>query len=98
MPLATAIAAGNRAMVKPSEFTPQTSQLLAATLMDTFPEARVAVATGDAAVGAAIAALPFDHLLFTGSTAVGRTVMRAASDNLVPITLELNLPRGVRGR
>jgi coniferyl-aldehyde dehydrogenase len=89
MPLATAIAAGNRAMVKPSELTPETSRLLAAMLSDTFPEEQAAVVTGDAAVGAAFAALPFDHLLFTGSTAVGRAVMRAASNSLVPVTLEL---------
>jgi coniferyl-aldehyde dehydrogenase len=89
MPLATAIAAGNRAMVKPSEFTPETSRLLAAMLAETFSEEQVAVVTGDAAAGAAFAALPFDHLLFTGSTAVGRAVMRAAAENLVPVTLEL---------
>ena len=89
MPLATAIAAGNRVMLKPSEFTPQTSRLLADMVRETFPEERAAVVTGDAAVGAAFAALPFDHLVFTGSTAVGRAVMRAASENLVPVTLEL---------
>src|SRR5262249_50698680 len=85
MPLATAIAAGNRAMLKPSEFTPETSGLLARMLAETFSEEQVTVVTGDAAVGAAFAALPFDHLLFTGSTAVGRAVMRAASENLVPV-------------
>jgi coniferyl-aldehyde dehydrogenase len=89
MPLATALAAGNRAMIKPSEFTPATSELLAAMLADTFSEDDVAVVTGDASVGAAFAALPFDHLFFTGSTAVGRAVMRAASEQLVPVTLEL---------
>jgi len=89
MPLATAIAAGNRAILKPSEFAPETSRLLAAMLADTFSEEQIAVVTGDAAVGAAIASLPFDHLLFTGSTALGRAVMRAASENLVPVTLEL---------
>jgi coniferyl-aldehyde dehydrogenase len=89
MPLATAIAAGNRAMIKPSEFTPATSALLAAMLGEIFSPEQVAVVTGDAAVGAAFTALPFDHLLFTGSTQVGRAVMRAASDNLVPVTLEL---------
>jgi coniferyl-aldehyde dehydrogenase len=89
MPLATAIAAGNRAMLKPSEFTPETSRLLAGLLADTFADEQAAVVTGDAAVGAGFAALPFDHLLFTGSTAVGRAVMRAASENLVPVTLEL---------
>ena len=89
MPLATALAAGNRAMIKPSEFTPETSALLGAVLRDIFPEEQVAVITGDATVGAAFTALPFDHLLFTGSTQTGRAVMRAASENLVPVTLEL---------
>lgn len=89
MPLATALAAGNRAMLKPSEFTPATSELLVRMLADIFPQEQVAVVTGDADVGAAFSALPFDHLLFTGSTPVGRKVMRAASDNLVPLTLEL---------
>ena len=88
-PLATAIAAGNRAMIKPSGFTPATSNLLAAMLADTFPEDQVAVVTGDAAAGAAFSALAFDHLLFTGSTPVDRAVMRAASENLAPVTLEL---------
>ncbi|MFL1873636.1 coniferyl aldehyde dehydrogenase [Hansschlegelia beijingensis] len=88
-PLATALAAGNRAMIKPSEFTPATSGLLVGMLADLFREDQVAVVTGDAAVGAAFSALAFDHLIFTGSTQVGRAVMRAASDNLVPVTLEL---------
>jgi coniferyl-aldehyde dehydrogenase len=89
MPLATAIAAGNRAMVKPSEFTPATSDLLSRMLAETFPEDQVAAVTGDASVGASFSALPFDHLIFTGSTTVGRAVMRAASDSLTPVTLEL---------
>jgi len=89
MPLATAIAAGNRVMVKPSEFTPATSALLARLLGEAFPQEQVAVVTGDASVGAAFSALAFDHLLFTGSTSVGRAVMKAASANLVPVTLEL---------
>ena len=89
MPLATAIAAGNRVMIKPSELTPATSTLLASLLAETFPQEQVAVITGDASVGAAFSALPFDHLIFTGSTAVGRAVMKAASDNLTPVTLEL---------
>ena len=89
MPLATAIAAGNRVMLKPSEFTPATNALLATMLGEIFPEEQVAVVNGDAAVGAAFSALPFDHLVFTGSTTVGRAVMKAASDNLVPVTLEL---------
>jgi coniferyl-aldehyde dehydrogenase len=89
LPLATAIAAGDRAMIKPSEFTPATSLLLTRMLSETFPEDQVAVVTGDAAVGQQFAALPFDHILFTGSTPVGRSVMRAASENLIPVTLEL---------
>ena len=89
IPLATALAAGNRAMIKPSELTPATSDLLVSLIAETFSEDEVAVITGDASVGAAFAALPFDHLFFTGSTAVGRAVMRAASEQLVPVTLEL---------
>ncbi len=89
MPLATALAAGNRAMVKPSEFTPVTSGVLEALVGETFTEDEVAVVTGDASIGAAFADLPFDHLFFTGSTAVGRAVMRAASKHLTPVTLEL---------
>ena len=89
MPVVTAIAAGNRVMLKPSEFTPVTNALLAKMLGEIFPEDQVAIVTGDAAVGAAFSALPFDHLVFTGSTPVGRSVMKAASDNLVPVTLEL---------
>jgi coniferyl-aldehyde dehydrogenase len=88
-PLATALAAGNRAMLKPSEMTPATTELLASMLAETFDEEQVAVVTGDAAVGKAFSSLPFDHLLFTGSIPVGRTIMRAASENLVPVTLEL---------
>ena len=88
-PLATAIAAGDRAMVKPSEHTPKTSELIVAMVREIFPEDQVAVVTGGSDVGEAFAALPFDHLVFTGSTSVGRAVMRAASANLVPVTLEL---------
>jgi coniferyl-aldehyde dehydrogenase len=89
VPLATAIAAGNRAMLKLSELTPATSALLAKMLGEIFPQEQVAVVSGGPEVGAAFATLPFDHLLFTGSTAVGKTVMQAASVNLVPVTLEL---------
>jgi coniferyl-aldehyde dehydrogenase len=89
MPLATAIAAGNRAMIKPSEFTPASSALLVQMLGEVFAPEQVAVVTGDAAVGQQFSALPFDHLIFTGSTPVGRAVMKAASENLVPVTLEL---------
>lgn len=89
MPLATAIAAGNRAMIKPSEFTPVTSELLTSMLGKIFSEEQVAVVTGGPEIGAAFSALPFDHLVFTGSTPVGKAVMKAASANLVPVTLEL---------
>ncbi len=89
VPLATAIAAGNHVFVKPSEHTPQTSAWLQRLLADVFPADRVAVALGGAELGAAFSALPFDHLVFTGSTAVGRKVMAAAAPNLTPLTLEL---------
>lgn len=89
MPLATAIAAGNRAMIKPSEYTPATGDLLAEMLGEIFPEEQVAVVTGGPDVGSAFSSLPFDHLVFTGSTPVGKAVMKAASANLVPVTLEL---------
>ena len=89
IPLATALAAGNRVMLKPSELTPRTAALLQRMMAELFPPEQVAVVTGDAQVGAAFSALPFDHLMFSGSTQVGRAVMRSASDNLVPVTLEL---------
>jgi coniferyl-aldehyde dehydrogenase len=89
IPLVTAIAAGNHVYLKPSEHTPRTSQWLRALLADVFPADRVAVALGDPALGARFSALPFDHLVFTGSTAVGRKVMAAAAPNLTPLTLEL---------
>lgn len=89
MPLATALAAGNRAMIKPSEFTPTTAELMASMLADVFQQDQVAVVTGDTQVGVAFSKLAFDHILFTGSTPVGRAVMRAARENLVPVTLEL---------
>jgi coniferyl-aldehyde dehydrogenase len=88
-PLAAALAAGNRVMLKPSEYTPATSALLTRLLGENFPDDQVAVVTGGADVGAAFAHLPFDQLIFTGSTTVGRAVMQAASENLVPVTLEL---------
>ena len=89
IPLATAIAAGNHVYLKPSEHTPRTSEFLRSLLAEVFPAERVAVALGGAEVGAAFATLPFDHLVFTGSTAVGRKVMAAAAPNLTPLTLEL---------
>ena len=89
IPLATAIAAGNHVYVKPSEHTPRTTEFLHSLLAEVFPADRVAVAAGAADVAGAFAALPFDHLVFTGSTAVGRKVMAAAAPNLTPLTLEL---------
>ncbi len=88
-PLAAALAAGNRAMVKMSELTPHTGELFARLVAEAFAPDELCVVNGDASVGAAFAALPFDHLLFTGSTAVGRHIMRAAAQNLTPVTLEL---------
>jgi len=89
IPLATAIAAGNHVYLKPSEHTPRSSAFLRELLAEAFPADRVTVAEGGAEVAAAFAALPFDHLVFTGSTAVGRKVMAAAAPNLTPLTLEL---------
>lgn len=88
-PLITALAAGNRAMIKLSEFTPHTNAVLKKMLAELFDDTVVAVVEGEADVAAAFSAQPFDHLLFTGSTTVGRHVMRAAADNLTPVTLEL---------
>jgi coniferyl-aldehyde dehydrogenase len=88
-PLAGVLAAGNRAMIKPSEHTPATSELMARMFAEAFTEDEIAVVTGGPEVGAAFAGLPFDHLLFTGATGVARHVMRAAAENLVPVTLEL---------
>lgn len=89
VPLVDALAAGNHAMLKPSEHTPRTSALLAELIADVFPPERVAVVQGAAGIAAAFAALPFDHLFFTGSTATGAKVMAAAAPNLTPVTLEL---------
>ncbi len=88
-PLATALAAGNRAMIKPSELTPHSSALLAELLHSAFHPDEVAVVQGGPDVAHAFACLPFDHLFFTGSTAVGRKVAEAAARNLTPTTLEL---------
>jgi coniferyl-aldehyde dehydrogenase len=88
-PLAGILAAGNRAIIKPSEFTPRTSALLARLIAETFHPSEVAIVHGEAAEGALFSAAPFDHLMFTGSTSVGRHVMRAAAENLTPVTLEL---------
>ncbi len=88
-PTIGALAAGNRVLLKPSELTPVTSALLRELVASRFAEGEFAVVLGDAEIGAAFTRLPFDHLFFTGSTAVGRHVARAAADNLTPVTLEL---------
>ncbi len=88
-PLTGMLAAGNRVMIKLSEFVPHTSALVARLVRGAFDEGEVAVFTGGPDVGSAFAALPFDHLFFTGSPRVGKLVMRAASENLTPVTLEL---------
>ncbi len=88
-PLAGVLAAGNRAMIKPSEFTPATSELMKTMFGKVFSEEEIAVITGGPEVGEAFSRLAFDHLIFTGATSIARHVMRAAADNLVPLTLEL---------
>jgi coniferyl-aldehyde dehydrogenase len=88
-PLVAAIAAGNHVMLKPSEHTPRTSALLATLLAKVFPPERVSVVQGEADVAILFSTLAFDHLLYTGSTAVGKLVMAAAAKNLTPVTLEL---------
>ncbi|TLP58212.1 MULTISPECIES: coniferyl aldehyde dehydrogenase [Pseudomonas] len=88
-PLTCALAAGNRVMLKLSEATPATGEALKALLGTVFPQDLVSVVLGDVAVGQAFARLPFDHLLFTGATGIGRQVMLAAAQNLTPVTLEL---------
>ncbi len=88
-PLAGVLSAGNRCMIKPSEYTPATSAAMAAGFAEEFDEEEIAVITGGPQTGADFAGLAFDHLLFTGATSVAKHVMRAASENLVPVTLEL---------
>jgi coniferyl-aldehyde dehydrogenase len=88
-PLAGILAAGNRAMIKPSEFTPATSEVMAEMVREAYDEKEVAIFTGGPEVGQAFSGLPFDHLLFTGATSIARHIMAAAARNLVPVTLEL---------
>jgi len=88
-PLVGALAAGNRVMLKLSESTPATGELLKVLLTKIFPEDLVCVVLGEAEVGMAFSKLPFDHLLFTGATSIGKHVMRAAAEHLTPVTLEL---------
>jgi coniferyl-aldehyde dehydrogenase len=89
VPAAAALAAGNRVMLKPSELSAHSSALLSELVAANFARDELAVVPGDASIGRSFAALRFDHLLFTGSTAVGRDVAIAAARNLTPVTLEL---------
>jgi len=89
MPLIGALSAGNRAMLKPSEYTPKFSALLKFVISDVFSDEEIYVATGGVDVASAFSDLPLDHLVFTGSTSVGRIVAQAAAKNLTPVTLEL---------
>ena len=88
-PLVCALAAGNRAMIKVSDFSPAFGEELSAAISSCFSVDEVAVVCGDLGVARAFVSMPFDHLLFTGSSSTGRAVMRAASENLTPVTLEL---------
>ena len=88
-PLSGILAAGNRVMLKPSELTPSSSDITKSMIEEYFDESEMAVFVGDPEVGAAFNGLAFDHLIFTGGTAIAKHVMKAASENLVPLTLEL---------
>ena len=88
-PMIDAITAGNRIMVKMSEAAPQFAQTFAETISRYFSADMVCVVIGEVEIAAAFSELPFDHLLYTGSTAVGKKVMAAAAPNLTPVTLEL---------
>lgn len=88
-PLAGVIAAGNRAMIKPSELSPACSELMTEMFAGAFDETEIATFTGGAEVGAAFSTLAFDHLIFTGATSVAKHILRGAAENLVPVTLEL---------
>jgi coniferyl-aldehyde dehydrogenase len=88
-PLAGVLSAGNRAIIKPSEVTPASAEVIASIVRKAFDESEVAVVTGGPEVGMAFSRLPFDHLVFTGGTSIARHVMRAAAEHLVPLTLEL---------
>lgn len=88
-PLAGILSAGNRCMIKPSEYTPATSEAMREAIAAEFDESEIAVITGGPQTGADFSGTAFDHLLFTGATSVAKHVMRAAAENLVPVTLEL---------
>jgi coniferyl-aldehyde dehydrogenase len=89
VPMAGILAAGNRAMVKPSEFTERVAEVFAKTVPLYFADDEMAVITGGVEVGTEFSKLAFDHMIFTGATSVGKHIMRAAAENLVPVTLEL---------
>ena len=89
VPMAGILAAGNRAMIKPSEFTERVADVFAEAVPKYFAEDEIAVFTGGVEVGSAFSQLAFDHMIFTGATSVGKHIMRAAAENLVPVTLEL---------
>ncbi len=89
VPMAGILAAGNRAMIKPSEFTERVAEVFAEVVPQYFADEEMAVFTGGVEVGTAFSKLAFDHLIFTGATSVGKHIMRAAAENLVPVTLEL---------
>lgn len=88
-PLVAALAAGNRAMIKPSEYCPYSNRILKEIIEEVFTKDEVYIVEGDAEVATAFTKLPFDHILFTGSTNVGKLVMAEAAKNLTPVTLEL---------
>jgi coniferyl-aldehyde dehydrogenase len=88
-PLVEMLAAGNRVIVKPSDYTPACAELLSEMLRDTFDPEHVTAAVGGIELARAFTTMPWNHLLYTGSPAIGREVMRAAAQNLVPVTLEL---------
>jgi len=88
-PLVSAVAAGNCAVLKPSEFTPHAAAFMRSLLAEVFPETEVALVEGDERAAQALLELPFDHIFFTGSPAVGQVVMRAAAEHLSSMTLEL---------
>lgn len=88
-PLVAAVAAGNCAVLKPSEITPETSHLIKRIVADVFPTDEVAVVEGGPEEAKALLDLPFDHIFYTGSTRVGKIIMQAAAKNLTPVTLEL---------
>ena len=88
-PLVGVIAAGNSAIIKPPDITPKTGEVIKKMIASTFDESYITVVTGDVQVASNFSKLPFDHIIYTGSTAVGKLVMKAAAENLTPVTLEL---------